>query len=173
MSISKTVRATLCGAILSIGLVATPAYADQDESTDTSAGTVELSQTETYGVSYAEPRLGPVLPFKSVPQTPHVSDGMASGHGCWKTTNTELKATTAKVTVRLQQFNGNTSSWTTKKKAVKTVYQGCGGGKDAVAKVACKSSGTRLWRTQVDVNVTGYIDDPLKFTKEAYIKCTV
>jgi len=53
------------------------------------------------------------------------------------------------------------------------VYPGGGKGKRGVAKITCKSTGARYWRTVTDVDIDGRVDTPEKaYSKEVSLPCT-
>ena len=101
----------------------------------------------------------------------HVTRGQASGHGWWLKGTT--KATKAKVTVQLQYKPKKNSSWHNRGKAgVKTIKPGTS--KRANARMTCRSSGNKQWRSWVDVDLIGYLDTPNKlYTPARTIKCTL
>lgn len=101
----------------------------------------------------------------------HVTRGQASGHGWWLKGTT--KATKAKVTVQLQYKPKKNSSWHNRGKAgVKTIKPGTS--KRANARMTCRSSGNKQWRSWIDVDLIGYLDTPNKlYTPARTIKCTL
>lgn len=101
----------------------------------------------------------------------HVTGGQASGHGWWLKGTT--KAVKAKVTVQLQYKPKKNSSWNNRGKAdVRTIKPGTS--KRANARVTCRSSGKKQWRSWVDVDLIGYLDTPDKlYTSARTLKCTL
>lgn len=101
----------------------------------------------------------------------HVTRGQASGHGWWVKGTT--KATTAKVTVQLQYKPKKSSSWNNRgTKGVRTIKPGTS--KRANARMTCRSSATKSWRSWVDVDLVGYLDTPNKlYTGARSLRCTV
>ena len=101
----------------------------------------------------------------------HVTRGQASGHGWWLKGTTN--ATKAKVTVQLQYKPKKGSRWHNRGKAGVRVL-GPGSSKRANARMTCRSSGRKQWRSWVDVDLIGYIDTPNKYYSPARtLKCTI
>lgn len=100
---------------------------------------------------------------------PHISDAgsnIINVHGWWEwrsgtSSSCKSKYTEAKVTVYLQSsLDGKT--WTTRSQGDKTVKPGGGSNYRAVAPYTCKNFLKTKWRSRVDVDVIGLIDDPTK-----------
>lgn len=84
----------------------------------------------------------------------------ASAHGWWN--NIDCKATKADVTVQLQiEMDGKWKNVGEPGKA--TVLPGGGGGKRATARVNCVNQDQNMWRSWVDVDLVGVIDDTYKY----------
>lgn len=86
----------------------------------------------------------------------------ASGHGWW--TNINCNSTSAVVTVQLQQYYSDGSWRNAGTVGRATVRSGGGSGYRATGRAACYSNSQTGWRSLVDVNVVGIIDDPGKLT---------
>jgi hypothetical protein len=55
----------------------------------------------------------------------------------------------------------------------KTVFSGGGSGNRATGRAFCVSKAEKRWRSVIDVNLVGAIDDPRKFiTDEVPLPCT-
>jgi len=98
----------------------------------------------------------------------HVSSSAfeASGHGWW--VNINCSATTAVVTVQLQQYYSD-GTWRNKGTVGQaTVRSGGGAGNRATGRGAC-TAGSALtgWRSVIDVDLVGLADDPGKLTTPA------
>ena len=92
----------------------------------------------------------------------HISGTEASGHGWWINVNCR-PGTKAVVTVQLQELkDGDWKNVGTVGKA--TVLSGGGRGKRATGRAACVGTAEMRWRSVVDVNLVGALDDPFKFT---------
>ncbi len=94
----------------------------------------------------------------------HVSSSAfeASGHGWW--INRDCQATHAVVTVQLQQYYSD-GSWRNVGTVGKaTVRSGGGTGNRATGRAGCNSSDVTGWRSVIDVDVVGILDDPRKYT---------
>jgi hypothetical protein len=95
----------------------------------------------------------------------HVSSSAfeASGHRWW--TNIDCSsATTAVVTVQLQEYYSD-GSWRNKGTVGKsTVRSGGGAGNRATGRGGCNSSAVTGWRSVIDVDLVGLADDPGKLT---------
>ena len=86
----------------------------------------------------------------------------ASGHGWW--VNGNCQVTHAIVTVQLQQYYSD-GRWRNVGPAGRaTVRSGGGAGNRATGRVACTSSALTGWRSVIDVDLVGTIDDPGKLT---------
>lgn len=94
----------------------------------------------------------------------HISSSAfeASGHGWWD--NVNCNTTTATVTVQLQQYYSDGSWRNVGTVGSATVRSGGGAGNRATGRAACTSSSTTGWRSVIDVNLVGIIDDPGKLT---------
>ncbi|MFI6822466.1 hypothetical protein ACIBJE_16155 [Micromonospora sp. NPDC050187] len=94
----------------------------------------------------------------------HVSSSAfeASGHGWW--VNGNCNATTAVVTVQLQQYYSDGSWRNVGTKGSATVRSGGGAGNRATGRAVCSSSATTSWRSVVDVDLVGLLDDPTSLT---------
>lgn len=94
----------------------------------------------------------------------HVSSSAfeASGHGWW--INGNCNSTSAVVTVQLQQYYSDGSWRNTGTVGRATVRSGGGSGNRATGRAACYSSSATGWRSVIDVNVVGILDDPRKLT---------
>lgn len=103
---------------------------------------------------------GSICRFRMEGDYVHISFGDASGHGWW--VNIDCEATQAIVTVQLQQYiNG---SWEDAgSPGSKTVYSGGGSANRAVGRAHCNNSITTSWRSEIDVDVIGILDTPLKY----------
>ena len=101
----------------------------------------------------------------------HVTRGQASGHGWWL--KGTAKAAKAKVTVQLQYKPTKNSRWLNRGKAgVRTIKPGTS--IRANARMTCRSSKYKQWRSWVDVDLIGYLDTPNKlYTPARTIKCTL
>lgn len=101
----------------------------------------------------------------------HVSKGQASGHGWWLKGTT--KAVKARVKVQLQYKPNRFSLWHNRgATGVRTIK--AGSGKRANARLTCRSSGRKQWRSWVDVDLIGYLDTPNKlYTPARTLKCTL
>ena len=112
------------------------------------------------GASWFESRFGDNV---------HLSIGDASGHGWW--VNGDCNATQAIVTVQLQQYiNG---SWVDAgSPGSKTVYSGGGSANRAVARARCNTSTWTAWRSEIDVDLIGIPDTPVKlYTSTTNLYC--
>lgn len=98
----------------------------------------------------------------------HVSSSAfeASGHGWW--VNGNCSATTAVVTVQLQQYYSD-GVWRNKGTVGQsTVRSGGGAGNRATGRGACTAgSAVTGWRSVIDVDLVGQADDPTKLTTSA------
>lgn len=94
----------------------------------------------------------------------HVSSSAfeASGHGWW--VNGNCSATTAVVTVQLQQYYSDGSWRNQGSKGSATVRSGGGAGNRATGRAGCSSSAITGWRSVIDVDLVGQADDPTKLT---------
>lgn len=93
----------------------------------------------------------------------HLSSSVweASGHGWW--VNINCNATTAVVTVQLQQrIDGEWRDAGTAGKA--TVRSGGGAGHRATGRATCHSSTVTEWRSVIDVDVVSVLDPPNTLT---------
>jgi hypothetical protein len=91
------------------------------------------------------------------------SASVASGHGWW--VNGNCNARFAVVTVQLQEYysDGRWRNVGTVGRA--TVTSGGGRGNRATGRAGCNNnSGLASWRSVIDVDVIGVIDDPSKLT---------
>ncbi|MEV0618469.1 hypothetical protein AB0I81_34435 [Nonomuraea sp. NPDC050404] len=105
-----------------------------------------------------------VCVFSTMGDYVHISGSAfeASGHGWWVKGN--CKATHAVVTVQLQQQDSG-GSWRNAGTVGKaTVPPGGGGGKRATGRAVCNSAAKTSWRSIVDVDLVGVMDDPGKLT---------
>lgn len=94
----------------------------------------------------------------------------ASGHGWW--VNVNCSATQADVTVQLQQYYSD-GVWRNRGSAgAERVYSGGGSGNRANARAVCADSRTTGWRSVVDVDLVGLIDDSsVLITPSVNISC--
>lgn len=90
----------------------------------------------------------------------HKSGSDASGHGWWD--NVDCSATYADVTVQLQQYYSDGSWRNIGSPGTARVREGGGSGKRATGRVACTSSRYTGWRSVIDVDLVGSIDDSSK-----------
>jgi len=89
----------------------------------------------------------------------------ASGHGWW--TNVNCSATLADVTVWLQQYYSD-GVWRTRGTVGEArVRSGGGAGNRATARALCADSRSTGWRSVVDVDLVGLIDDFSQFVTPA------
>ncbi|WP_155989151.1 hypothetical protein [Nocardiopsis sp. CNT312] len=90
-------------------------------------------------------------------------------HGWW--VNGNCSAIQAVVTVELQQYYSD-GSWRTEGIVGQdTVYSGGGAGNRATGRASCTDGELTSWRSVVDVDLVGVIDDPSKLittTKNIY-----
>lgn len=94
----------------------------------------------------------------------HVSSSAfeASGHGWW--VNGNCRATTAVVTVQLQEYY-NDGSWRNKGVVGRsTVRSGGGAGNRATGRAGCNNNTLVGWRSVIDVDLVGQADSPDKLT---------
>lgn len=87
----------------------------------------------------------------------HVTAGQASGHGSWD--NVNCSATRADVIIQLQQYYADGVWRDVGAAGVKRVRSGGGGGRRANARVTCFNTLVTGWRSVVDVDLVGLIDD--------------
>lgn len=94
----------------------------------------------------------------------HISSSAfeASGHGWW--VNVDCNTTSAIVTVQLQQYYSDGSWRNVGTVGSATVSSGGGAGNRATGRAACSSSSLTGWRSVIDVNLVGILDDPGKLT---------
>ena len=94
----------------------------------------------------------------------HVSSSAfeASGHGWWD--NVDCNASTATVTVQLQQYYSDGSWRNIGTVGSATVWSGGGAGNRATGRAGCTSNALTSWRSVIDVDVTGIVDDTSKLT---------
>jgi len=92
----------------------------------------------------------------------HVSSSAfeASGHGWW--VNGNCDATLAIVSVQLQQYYSDGSWRNVGQEGKDTVRSGGGAGNRATGRAGCTSGSTTGWRSVIDVDLIGLIDDPGK-----------
>jgi|GEM_PF-3860032 len=88
----------------------------------------------------------------------------ASGHGWW--INGDCSATWAVVTVTLQEYYSD-GSWRDKGTGQATVRSGGGSGNRATGRAGCNDATVTGWRSVVDVDLVGLIDDPGKLITSA------
>ncbi|MFR9806433.1 hypothetical protein ACL02T_29715 [Pseudonocardia sp. RS010] len=94
----------------------------------------------------------------------HVSSGDASGHGWW--VNGDCDTEYATVTVTLQEYFAD-GTWHDISEGEATVLSGGGRGKRATARATCEdTSFMASWRTVVDVDLVGIIDDSTTLTTD-------
>lgn len=86
----------------------------------------------------------------------------ASGHGWW--INLGCRASTATVTVQLQEYYSDGSWRNNGTIGRSTVAAGGGSGSRATGRAGCTTRSLTGWRSIVDVDITGLIDDPTKLT---------
>jgi hypothetical protein len=87
----------------------------------------------------------------------HITLGDASGHGWWE--KISGTATTAKVTIWLEEYLGGT--WYVEATGTYTGGPGPGSGKWANARYTCiPTSSKYLWRSRIDVDIIGEQDGP-------------
>ena len=89
----------------------------------------------------------------------------ASGHGWW--VKVSCAATSAVVTVQLQQYYSDGAWRVVGTVGRATVPAGGGGGKRATGRAACLSSALTGWRSVVDVDIVGYADTADKYITPA------
>lgn len=94
----------------------------------------------------------------------------ASGHGWWD--NVNCSAREADVTIWLQQYYSD-GVWRTRgSTGTERVYSGGGSGNRANARAVCADSRTTGWRSVVDVDLVGQIDDSsVLITPSVNISC--
>lgn len=94
----------------------------------------------------------------------HISSSAfeASGHGWW--VNGDCSATSAVVTVQLQQYYSDGSWRNVGSVGSATVRSGGGAGNRATGRAGCNSSSLTGWRSVIDVDLVGLADDPGKLT---------
>ncbi|NOK71597.1 MAG: hypothetical protein GFH25_541324n40 [Chloroflexi bacterium AL-N10] len=123
------------------------------------AGSLEMTEMVAHG---SQPDA--VCVFSTQGDYVHISSTpprSASGHGWW--INGNCQATHAVVTVQLQQnINGRWRNVGSAGRA--TVRSGGGAGNRATGRVTCTSSTLTQWRSVIDVDLVGMIDDPRKLT---------
>lgn len=155
-------------AISAVALAATPQVASAAESATvpdlaSAADTVSHSGLVARGSGGAQNEAINALlcVFTTHGDYVHISSSAfeASGHGWW--VNGNCNATYAVVTVQLQQKIGG--QWRNAGPAGKaTVRSGGGSGNRATGRAACNSSTVTEWRSIVDVDLVGVLDDPGK-----------
>lgn len=87
----------------------------------------------------------------------HITAGQASGHGWWD--NINCNTTLADVTIQLQQYHADGIWRNIGVSNTKRVRSGGGAGHRANARVTCRSTATTGWRSIVDVDLVGLVDD--------------
>ncbi len=172
-----SVPAGILSALL-VGTLAAPAIADPGEAAPAAAAVPAPAPTsEAFMDSADSPANSEVAPpgeaaeavrlctFYTRGDYVHVSSNQASGHGWW--VNVNCRATWAVVTVQLQQYysDGRWRNIGTPGRA--TVRSGGGAGKRATGRVSCSSRSLTGWRSVVDVDVVGVLDDPRKLVTPA------
>ncbi|WP_299521142.1 hypothetical protein [uncultured Serinicoccus sp.] len=93
--------------------------------------------------------------FKTRGDYPHLSSGDTSAHGWW--VNQSTSATYADVHVTLQALTEN--GWHTVDTGEKRVLSGGGRGQRANARVDCVDSRLYKYRSIIDVDLVGVVDD--------------
>lgn len=91
----------------------------------------------------------------------HVTYGQASGHGWWE--RGTCTATQADVTVQLQQYFSDGSWRNSGSPGTRRIAPNQTSTR-ANARVTCASTATTGWRSVVDVDIVGVIDDATKLT---------
>ncbi len=133
-----------------------PAHAQTDPASAAQSVPSTARHTST-GETEAQGDL--VCRFNTLADRIHRSAGQASGHAWWE--NIDCDTNQAVVTARLQQNVGG--SWEyAGSTGKKTVYSGGGSANRAVARANCNTSTQTQWRTVVDVDLVGIIDDPFR-----------
>lgn len=94
----------------------------------------------------------------------HVSSSAfeASGHGWW--VNGNCRATSAVVTVQLQQYYSDGRWRNAGSLGRATVRSGGGAGNRATGRAGCYNRSLTSWRSVIDVDLIGVADDPSKLT---------
>ncbi|MBO0595064.1 hypothetical protein I2485_08635 [Nesterenkonia sp. E16_7] len=159
-----------------VGIVEHPEAHDQNgDVVDSSYSVVEgeLVQTvyPTADTAYPLVSTAAVGAFLTRGDYVHVTRGQASGHGWW--VRGSSPALTAKVTVQLQYKPKQNSSWNNRGTAgVRVIKPGTA--KRANARITCRSTASKQWRSWVDVDLIGYIDTPEKaYTGARTLRCTL
>lgn len=103
--------------------------------------------------------------FEQATDSVHISSTpprAASVHGWWQDPMGNFKKKKAKVVVQLQMKAG--WFWYKKAEGMKTVYSGGGSANRAAARVGCKATEKRDWRSSVDVDIIGVADTMNRLT---------
>lgn len=106
-----------------------------------------------------------VCTFYSRGDNVHISSTLprsASGHGWWD--NVNCNTSTATVTIQLQQYYSDGTWRNVGAAGSATVRSGGGAGNRATGRVTCNSTAVSGWRSVIDVNLVGLLDDPGKLT---------
>ncbi|ASU82568.1 hypothetical protein CDO52_07025 [Nocardiopsis gilva YIM 90087] len=125
----------------------------------------EVVVRDTTGGGDDEPAGSIICRFDTRGDRVHISStaNEASGHGWW--VNGDCDTTQAVVMVQLQQYTGG--SWNdVGRVGQETVRSGGGSANRATGRAACNSSATTTWRSVVDADLVGIVDDPFTRTTE-------
>lgn len=108
-----------------------------------------------------------VCSFRTEGDYVHVSSSAseASGHGWW--INRTCNATTAVVTVQLQQYYSDGSGRHVGTVGTATVRSGGGAGNRSTGRAYCNTRDNTSWRSGIDVNVVGIADTWEKLTTQS------
>ncbi|UYG17725.1 hypothetical protein BRM3_04705 [Brachybacterium huguangmaarense] len=169
-SIARAMAAALAVAALAF----TPSMASAENGARTDDDDTRVTSVEgTASEDGAGPSVQSVHLYVSHAEYPHKSGAYVSGHGFWSTTDAKLKSKKAHVKTWLQMRNSSGKWVTIIQGTTVDVYPGSGKGKRGVAKIACKSTGSRYWRTITDVDIDGMVDTADKaYSKEVSLPCT-
>lgn len=121
------------------------------------------SQRASLAATNSSPTAQAVCTFTMNGDYVHVSSSApreASGHGWW--VNGNCRATLADVTVQLQQYYSDGSWRSTGTVGRARVRSGGGAGNRATGRAGCNSTSLTGWRSVIDVDVVGIVDDPNK-----------
>lgn len=155
-------------------LAFTPAVANAEEGSRTDNDSAQVTVIEESATEGGEMTKQAPHPLLTHAEYPHKSGADVSGHGYWTTSDPTLSGKKATVKVWLQ---ARTSSgvWIYAATAEPVdVYPGGGSGKRGVARVGCKTTGARYWRTVTDVDINWMPDTfGKKYSKEIILPCTI